>query len=211
MIQLSNLAGKPVLIAHQVLESMTTGPRPTRSEVSDIHNSIMNGVDALVLSSETATGLNPISTIQMLSKIIFEAEKETNYPEFQQRLMKMCPKPQPTSESIASSSVSCARKTNASLIVCLTELGGTAKLVAKYRPEIPVIGATKVATTARQLNMCFGVKPYYVEGEVDLLKKVIDYAVGLGLVKRGEIVVVTSGQVIGFAEGTTTKMQVVIA
>jgi pyruvate kinase len=131
MMALANSAGKPVVIISQVLDSMVDNPRPTRSEVADIANCVMDGADALCLSGETAIGEYPVESIHTLCKIALQAELSSNYLEFQTRLMKSIPKPIAVSESIASSAVSCARQVDAAVIVCFTELGGTARLVAK--------------------------------------------------------------------------------
>jgi pyruvate kinase len=140
MMSMANSAGKPVVIISQVLDSMVDNPRPTRSEVADIANCVMDGADALCLSGETAIGTYPIESIDTLCKIAIQgivfiftplAEISTNYLDFQNRLMKTITKPVAVSESIASSAVSCARQVDAALVVCFTELGGTARLVAK--------------------------------------------------------------------------------
>lgn len=124
--------------------------------------------------------------------------------------MRCVQKPIHVNESIASSAVLCARQVGAGLIVCITEVGGTARLVAKYRPLIPVIAATTVLQTACQLQSNFGLVPYYhVHGEKTVIHDTLLFAYNMGLCKPGDIAVVTSGQVIGFQEGTTTKMQVV--
>lgn len=148
MMAMANASGKPVLIASQVLDSMLTNPRPTRSEAADIANAVMDGADGLVLSGETAIGNYVVECVQIMRKIALQgkqvlilAEHATNYFEFQQKLMKTIPKPIAVSESIASSAVTCARQVDAAVIICFTELGGTARLVAKYRPQSPVIGS----------------------------------------------------------------------
>ena len=169
MIGLANTAGKPVLVANQVLESMKSHPRPTRSEAADIANAVMDGTDGLVLSSETAVGEYVVESINTMRKIALQAERQTNYLEYSLKQMRNVPKPIGVSESIASSAVMCARQVNANVIICLTELGGTARLVAKYRPPVPVVAATMFRKTAQQLGMCFGVVPYFHDGPQDLL------------------------------------------
>lgn len=127
------------------------------------------------------------------------------------KAMRNVTKPIHINESIASSAVLCARQVGAALIVCFTELGGTARLVAKYRPLIPVIAATEIRQTARQLSAIFGLVPYYHSGlERDCVRNTLKFACEMGLAKPGQTAVFTSGQVVGFAEGTTTKMQVVV-
>jgi pyruvate kinase len=227
MIALSNSVGKPVWVANQVLESMKGHPRPTRSEAADVTNAVMDGCDGLVLSSETAVGKYVVESVKVMSKVILAAEKRTDYQEFQLKQMRNAPKPIGVSESIASSAVACARQVGATVIICITEYGGTARLVAKYRPQVPVLATTHIQKTAKQLNMCFGVFPYYYHGNPvilfndSFLKEAIvtatmsnhflliclENAIELGLCKPGDVAVITSGQNIGFADGTTTKMQ----
>lgn len=146
---------------------MKSHPRPTRSEAADIANAVMDGTDGLVLSSETAVGDFVVESIATMRKIAIEAERQTNYMEYSLKQMRDVPKPIGTSESIASSAVACARQVGASVIICLTELGGTARLVAKYRPNVPVVGSTMFRKTSRQLAMCFGVVPYFHDGPSD--------------------------------------------
>lgn len=209
MISMANTAGKPILVANQVLESMRNHPRPTRSEAADVVNAVMDGADGLVLSSETAVGSYVCESVITMRRIALEAEKQTNYVEHQLKMMRNIPKPIGVSESIASSAVLLARQVNAAMIMVATEVGGTARLVAKYRPMIPVISATMERSTARQLALSFGVVPYFHNGSPDtIIHETMAYAVELGLAKPGQVAAITSGQVIGFAEGTTTKMQV---
>ncbi|KAI9207115.1 pyruvate kinase [Polychytrium aggregatum] len=210
MIDYANTAGKVVLVANQMLESMRTSPRPTRSEAADVANAVIDGADGLVLSGETAVGDYPEACVKIMRRIAAEAEKVPNYAEYQVKMMRRIPKPIGVSESIASSAVLCSRQVNASLIICTTEYGGTAKLVAKYRPDIPIVAATHIAVTARQLGLSFGVVPFYHSGSPDsLIPETLRYAVEIGLCQPGQIAVITSGQSVGFLEGTTTKMQVV--
>ncbi|KAJ3130280.1 Pyruvate kinase [Nowakowskiella sp. JEL0407] len=216
MVALANIAGKPILVASQMLESMRVSARPTRSEAADIANTVMDGVDGLVLSAETAVGRYPVEAVETMRRIAISAEHNVNYYEYQLKMMRSIPKPVGVSESIASSAVTMARQVNASIIICATELGGTvltpfiARLVAKYRPQIPVLAATCIKQTARQLNMCFGLRMYHHKGPIEtVVDGTLRYAVEIGLAKPGQIAVVTSGQVVGFLEGVTTKMQVV--
>ncbi|KAI8900585.1 pyruvate kinase [Globomyces pollinis-pini] len=208
MINMANHAGKPIFIANQILESMRTNYRPTRSEAADVCNAVMDGADGLVLSAETAVGQYVLESLSTIRKICYKAEQNTNYLEYQMKAMRNVTKPIHINESIASSAVLAARQVGASLIVIFTELGGTARLVAKYRPVIPVLAATTIKQTARQLEAAFGLVPSYHDNSGNVIKEALEYATQIGLCKSGEIAIVTSGQVIGFKEGTTTKMQV---
>ncbi|KAJ3277117.1 hypothetical protein HDV01_000169 [Terramyces sp. JEL0728] len=208
MINQANQQGKPIFIANQILESMKTNIRPTRSEAADVANAVMDGADGLVLSAETAVGDFVLESLTLMRKICFKAEQNTNYLEYQMKAMRNVTKPIHINESIASSAVLCARQVGATLILIITELGGTARLVAKYRPLIPILAATCVLSTARQLEAHFGLVPFYRPSEENVIQEALKYAVEIGLANSGEIAVITSGQVIGFKEGTTTRMQV---
>ena len=163
----ANTAGKPILVANQMLEQMKSYPRPTRSEAADIANAVMDGVDGLILSAETAVGDYVRESVETMRRIAFLAEQNTNYLDYQIRSMRNVPKPLNVSESIASSAVITARQVDASIILVITEGGGTARLVAKYRPQIPVVAATMIKQTAEQLNLHFGLVPYFHTGATE--------------------------------------------
>lgn len=129
----------------------------------------MDGADGLVLSAETAIGEYVLESLATMRKLAITAEQNTNYLEYQMKAMRNVTKPIHINESIASSAVLCARQVGATLILIFTELGGTARLVAKYRPIIPVLAATTFAQTARQLEANFGLVPYYQESQENLI------------------------------------------
>ncbi|KAJ3198751.1 hypothetical protein HDU82_001052 [Entophlyctis luteolus] len=208
MIMMANISGKTVMIANQMFESMKTNPRPTRSEAADTANAVMDGADGLVLSAETAIGKYVFESLDTMRRVASQAEKNTNYVDFQVKMTRAVPKPISVSESIASSAVVTANQVNAAVIIVMTELGGTARLVAKYRPQIPVVAATLVKQTARQLASTFGLIPFHHEGnDGDMIESAVKFATDLQLCKSGDIAVITSGQSVGFLEGTTTQMQ----
>ncbi|KAI8613712.1 pyruvate kinase [Chytriomyces sp. MP71] len=208
MIMMANILGKSVLVANQMFESMKTNPRPTRSEAADTANAVMDGADGLVLSAETAIGNYVFEALDVMRRVASQAERNTNYLDYQVKMTRSVPKPISVSESIASSAVLTASQVNAAIIIVITELGGTARLVAKYRPQIPCIAATLVAQTARQMAATFGLVPFFHDGTDDtVIRESVKFAIELGLCKPGDIAVITSGQSIGFLEGTTTQMQ----
>lgn len=210
LIAKAHASGKIALVANQMLESMTRVPRPTRGEAVDIANAVRDGADALILSSETAVGSYPVKSADMMRQICAQTEASMDYLELQNRLMKLIPRPVAVSESIASSAVVCSRLIGAKAILVLTEVGGTARLVAKYRPTIPIIASTRDETTARQLQLIFGVISYLHDGEEDLIRAAFDFGKREGILKPKDVVVITSGQVQGFNEGSTTRMQLVV-
>lgn len=224
LVQGCTMKGKPVLIANHILESMRELPRPSRSEASDIASAVFLGGDGYILSSETAIGSYPVESLQWLRRICTEAETHLDHLDFQLRLLKAHPKPVPISESIASSTVKCAREVDASCIIVSTEGGGMARLIAKYRPSIPIVAGCGDDHVAAQLAASFGIIPVVVKChpsaadkpaghtcQIDpsqVVYESLKYATALGLIEEGNRVVVASGQVDGFLDGSSTFMQV---
>ena len=232
LVQGCTRRGKPVLIANHILESMRELPRPSRSEASDIASAVFLGGDGYILSSETAVGSYPVESLQWLRRICTEAETHLDHLDFQLKLLKAHPKPVLISESIASSTVKCAREVDASCIIVSTEGGGMARLIAKYRPSIPIVAGCGDDRVAGQLAVSFGIIPVVIkcnfekENEdennsnsitinhtchIDPSKVVFEslkHATSLGLIETGNRVVVASGQVDGFLDGSSTFMQV---
>eukprot|EP00959_Pyramimonas_sp_CCMP1952_P204360 4273955-Pyramimonas_sp.AAC.1 len=139
MIERCNVVGKPVITATQMLESMTMNPRPTRAEATDVANAVLDGTDCVMLSGETAAGPYPVEAVKVMASICSEAEAFIDYPAAFQCLIKQVPIPMSIQESLASSSVRAAQKVMAKLIIVLSTTGFTARLVAKYKPPMPVL------------------------------------------------------------------------
>ncbi|RDX62208.1 hypothetical protein CR513_59482, partial [Mucuna pruriens] len=139
MIHKSNLQGKPVVTATQMLESMIKSPRPTRAEATDVANAVLDGTDCVMLSGETAAGAYPDFAVQTMAKICSEAESFIDYGYLFKRIMEAAPTPMSPLESMASAAVRTANCINAALILVLTRGGTTSKLVAKYRPSMPIL------------------------------------------------------------------------
>ena len=214
IISRCQLAGKPVWLANQLLESMVKLAQPSRSEASDVTSAVVDGTDGLILSSETSIGAYPTESLYWLRKICFEAERHIDYGEVQLAMMRAVPKPIPVPESIACSAVKCAREVEASCIFVFTETGGTGRLLSKYRPAIPVVVTTNNLMTARQMNASFGLISYFhpdnlVEEEA-CLRKATFFALELGLVKMGDHVVILSGGTMGLDSGMNAAMRVLI-
>ncbi|BDA42308.1 Pyruvate kinase, cytosolic isozyme [Coccomyxa sp. Obi] len=160
MIQSCNMVGKPVITATQMLESMIKNPRPTRAEATDVANAVLDGTDCVMLSGETAAGSFPVQAVQVMQRICSESEASLDYYSLFKAIMKRTPIPMSPLESLASSAVRTAHKVHASLIVVLTRGGSTARLVAKYRPSIPVLTvAVPVLTTDSLTWTCSGEQP----------------------------------------------------
>ncbi|KMZ72809.1 Pyruvate kinase [Zostera marina] len=139
MIYKCNLVGKPVVTATQMLESMIKSPRPTRAEATDVANAVLDGTDCVMLSGESAAGAYPEIAVKIMAKICIEAESSLDYSAIFKEMIRATPLPMSPLESLASSAVHTANKAKAVMIVVLTRGGTTAKLVAKYRPAVPIL------------------------------------------------------------------------
>ncbi|KAG9137362.1 hypothetical protein Leryth_017701 [Lithospermum erythrorhizon] len=139
MIYKCNIAGKPVVTATQMLESMIKSPRPTRAEATDVANAVLDGTDCVMLSGESAAGAYPDIAVRTMARICMEAESSLDYKAIFKEMIRSAPMPMSPLESLASSAVRTANKSHAKLIVVLTRGGSTANLVAKYRPAVPIL------------------------------------------------------------------------
>ncbi|KAF7145586.1 pyruvate kinase 1, cytosolic [Rhododendron vialii] len=149
-----NMAGKPAVVT-RVVDSMTGNLRPTRAEATDVANAVLDGTDAILLGAETLRGLYPIETISIVGKICAEAEKVFNQDLYFKRTVKYVGEPMSHLESIASSAVRAAIKVKASVIICFTSSGRAARLIAKYRPTMPVISVVIPRLKTNQLKWSF--------------------------------------------------------
>ncbi|KAM2004031.1 hypothetical protein ACFX15_027526 [Malus domestica] len=149
-----NMAGKPAVVT-RVVDSMTDNLRPTRAEATDVANAVLDGTDAIVLGAETLRGLYPVETISIVGKICSEAEKVFNQDLYFKRAVKYVGEPMTHLESITSSAVRAAIKVKASLIICFTSSGRAARLIAKYRPTMPVLSVVIPRVQTNQLRWRF--------------------------------------------------------
>ncbi|KAF9384621.1 Pyruvate kinase [Podila verticillata] len=218
MIAKCNLAGKPVICATQMLESMTYNPRPTRAEVSDVANAVLDGADCVMLSGETAKGSYPIEAVTTMAETCVLAESAICYPPLFNELRQLQKRPTETTETVASSAVSASQEQNAGAIVVLSTSGDTARLVSKYRPQSNIVIVTRKASTARAIHLSRGCYPFiYTEPKVadwqedvdNRLRWGMDQAIQEGLIKSGETVIVIQGFRSGY--GNTNTMRIVIA
>jgi len=207
MISKCNIQGKPVVTATQMLDSMIYNPRPTRAETSDVANAVFDGTDCVMLSGETAKGKYPLQAIEMMVKICREAEKVVDHTQTFAALRQYAKTlgPDEINEAIASSAVKTAFDLRASLVLCLTETGRTARLVCKYKPMAPVLCATSDEQVARQCLVLRGCYPMVVGsmvGSASLIARCLATAKVNGLCKVGDVCVVISGMKEGISGGT---------
>lgn len=196
MIEKANIAAKPVVTATQMLESMIKNPRPTRAEASDVANAVLDGTDAVMLSGESANGSYPREAVRIMSKCSAEAERCIDYKRTFNDIKLFTPSPVSTAEALAASSVSTVQDLNVDLIVVLTDTGSIARLVAKYRPSVPILACSTNESVIRQLNVVRGVVGMKVDtfaGAENLVQATIQQAKEKGLCKAGRKVLSITG------------------
>jgi len=199
IIMKCNAAGKFVVTATQMLDSMERTPRPTRAEATDVLNAVLDGSDVVMLSGETANGKFPEASVKTMRRICEQAESVLDYKKvylnmrevvLQKGLMEAV-------ESICSSAVKTVIDASCPLIIALTETGSTARLIAKYRPKCPILAITASETTVRQLLANRGVLPMLTasfQGTDSVITKALNRAKEVGMVKSGDCVVAIHGQ-----------------
>ena len=206
IIKKCNAVGKPVIVATQMLESMTVNPRPTRAEVSDVGNAIWDGADVIMLSGETASGKYPVEAAATMSKIAKRVEESIEYETI--FMNRGIAKKYSQTDAIAHATVHLAYELNATAIITPTKSGYTTRSVSKYRPQAMIIAFTPNQTLARHLNLRRGVLAIpnvpILEQE-ELAEYAKKNALERGLVKEGDVVVMTSG--IKYGMGGTSSIQ----
>lgn len=208
MIEKCNRVGKPVITATQMLDSMQRNPRPTRAEASDVANAIFDGTDAIMLSGETAAGKYPVESVLTMARIAEKAESGLEYHEI---FIKQSNAQQTTvTEAISQAVANSALELNAKAIITSTETGYTARMVSKYRPKAPIIAVTTEDQTLRRLALNWGVTP--VKGEVasstdEMFDKAMKGGLDSGVVKEGDLVVITAGVPLG-RSGSTNLIKI---
>ncbi|MFC4596927.1 pyruvate kinase [Cohnella hongkongensis] len=208
MIEKCNRAGKPVITATQMLDSMQRNPRPTRAEASDVANAIFDGTDAIMLSGETAAGKYPVESVETMSRIAESAESALHYREIFTKQANA----QQTSvtEAISQAVANSALDLDAKAIVTSTESGYTARMVSKYKPKSPIIAVTPVEQVLRRLQLVWGVIP--VKGVPaattdEMFEIAVKGALESGIVRLGDTIVITAGVPVG-RSGTTNLIKI---
>jgi len=204
LIARSNLAGKPVITATQMLESMVKSPVPTRAEVADVANAIYDGTDAIMLSGETSVGQYPAEAVKVMAEVATQVEAALPYDRFLvEKRRQLEPK---TDDAICYNASQTAYQLNASLIVAFTETGGTAGRVAKYRPITPILALTFFEHVQRRLTLQWGVTPVVIPSihtVEDFFARGEEEAMKMRGVGPGSLVVLVAGLPIGVSGGTS--------
>ncbi|MGE0529220.1 MAG: pyruvate kinase [Bdellovibrionales bacterium] len=192
IIRMANTMNKPVITATQMLDSMVENPRPTRAEITDVANAVIDGSDALMLSAESASGKYPFRCIRTMHEIICEVEKTWNLYwdiSLEEEFLQI-------PDAIAGAAALTALKVNAKAIVCLTTTGKTATLIAGSRPRCPILAITHQLDPLNRLELVWGIQTFKIHNyntSEEALTQVEELLVKIGLVQRGDTVVVTMG------------------
>ncbi|MTT31665.1 pyruvate kinase [Terrilactibacillus sp. BCM23-1] len=208
MIKKCNTLGKPVITATQMLDSMQRNPRPTRAEASDVANAIFDGTDAIMLSGETAAGDWPVEAVTTMKNIAEKTETGLDYAAMLNRLSKESDTT--VTDAIGQAVAHTALNLKVAAIVTSTVSGHTARVVSRYRPEAPIIAVTSDEHVAKKLSLAFGVLPVLsepTETTDDMLRIAEKKALESGLVKEGDVIVISAGVPVS-KPGTTNLMQV---
>lgn len=202
MIGRCNSAGKPVICATQMLESMIKKPRPTRAEGSDVANAVLDGADCIMLSGETAKGEYPVEAVSMMHSIAREAEAAVFHKQQFEELRRLTPLTSDPTEVTAIGAVEASFKSNAGAIIVLTTSGRSAQLLSRYRPRAPIIAVTRNERLARQAHLYRGIFPALVrEPPSPVWSDDVDQRVNFGMeigkvrgfFRRGDMVIVVTG------------------
>ncbi|MBI2853915.1 MAG: pyruvate kinase [Chloroflexi bacterium] len=208
IIRKCNQAGKPVITATQMLESMVHSSLPNRAEVTDVANAIFDGTDAIMLSAETSIGKYPVLAVKMMAKIARETEKSLP---LEHRLIERGKHISPvTAEVISYNACQIAHQLNATVVVAFTQSGSTARRVSKYRPGVPILAITPPKSIGRRLLLSWGVYPFEVARAAnitELFTTATSLARDLGLARSGDLIVITGGIPVGVS-GSTNLIKV---
>ena len=193
IIKKCNEAGKPVVTATQMLDSMIRNPRPTRAEVSDVANAILDGTDCIMLSGESANGDYPVEAVSTMAKIAEETEKTLEYKVAVSKAKSHIPA---ISGVISRAAANAANELKASAVITSTQTGATAKRISQCRPECPIVAVTSDVVVARQLAFSWGVYPIVADKMAstdEMLEKSVEIAKANEFVKDGDTVVLAAG------------------
>ncbi len=205
LITQSNLAAKPVITATQMLDSMTQNARPTRAEVSDVANAVLDGTDAVMLSGETAIGKDPVNVVRTMANILKTAEENFPYAMWVRKTTQL--RAHTVTDAISQTACEMAEELSAAAIICPTRSGQTARFVARHRPRSPIFATTPNLATYRQLALVWGVQTQLTEHSTntdETIRRSIATSIEELSLKHGDMVVVTAG--VPFGEQSETNM-----
>lgn len=210
LINKCNELGKYVITATQMLDSMIRNPRPTRAEASDVANAIFDGSDAIMLSGETAAGKYPVEALKTMTRIALKTESVIDYDSINKIKQSKGQTQITTTDAISHASCTTARDLGASAIITVTKTGFTARMLAKYRPQAPIIANTPTPKASTKLSVVWGVTPIYTQesnGTDRMIKEAVDTTLAKGFIENGDLVVITAGVPVGLS-GTTNILKV---
>ena len=211
-----NRAGKPIICATQMLESMISKPRPTRAESSDVANAVLDGADCIMLSGETAKGLYPVQSVRIMHNIALEAESAVYHKQLFEELRLLTPRPTDVSRTAAMAAVEASVNCLAAAIVTVTTTGRSAQLMSSYRPRCPIFAVTRSGRIARQLQLARGVYPLldseqHLPDWSDDVERRIWFAIGVGVkghvIHVGSTVIIVTGRQPG--SGHTNNVRII--
>ncbi len=211
IVRLCRAMGRPVIVATQMLESMTASPAPTRAEASDVATAVFDGADAVMLSAESAAGSYPVQAVAMMDRIIRKVESEASYRTI---LDAEHPRAEPTdADAITAAARGIATTISAAAIATFTSSGSTTLRASRERPEMPILGLTTNQVTARRLTLAWGVHPIHtvgadITGFSEMVARASSAAVACGMATPGQRLVVTAGVPFG-TPGATNSLRVV--
>lgn len=208
LIKKCNDAGKPVITATQMLDSMMRNPRPTRAEVSDVATAIFEGSDAIMLSGETASGSYPTEAVQTMARIALMIENSLDYDEILKN--KNISFQSSITDSISFATCRTCLDLHASAIISATSSGYTAAAVSRYRPKAPIIAATQDEQVMRRMSVYWGVYPIQISklnSTDEIIDKSVDKALELGYIENGDLTIITAGVPVGVS-GSTNLLKV---
>ncbi len=195
MIKKANYAGKLVITATQMLDSMIRNPRPTRAEVTDVANAVYNGTDAVMLSGETAAGKYPVEALEMMASIVEYTEQFLDYNMYKKRKVDENTYAN-ISNAVCAASVTTASELQAKALIVPSLTGSTARLISKYRPATPIYAMSPSQATVRQMMLLWGVTPIWArrsDTTDELFENSMDELRNRGIVEKGDLCVITAG------------------